>query len=126
MKFGKRPLAAAFAVLISLSALAQEPRPVSRPEELGFSPDRLDRITKAFQGYVDNGQLPGAVILIAKDERVAYFKAFGFRDREKKMAMTTDSIFRLDAMTKPMVSVAAMTLAEEGKLDLVSNSHYGC
>ena len=57
-------------------------------------------------------------MLIARKDKVAYFRAFGFRDREQKTAMTTDFIFRIASMTKPIVSAGAMMLAEEGKLDI--------
>ena len=87
-------------------------------EQLGFDPDRLQRVTKAFQGYVDAGQLPGAVVLIARNSKVAYFQAFGYQDREKQVPMTTNSIFRIASMTKPIVSVGVMMLVEEGKLDI--------
>jgi CubicO group peptidase (beta-lactamase class C family) len=120
MKFGKSPLIVFLAAVLSVQASADEPKPVNRPEELGFAADRLERVTKTFQGYVDNGQLPGAVVLIARDDKVAYYRAFGYRDRERKVAMTTDSIFRIASMTKPIVSVAAMMLVEEGKLDLAA------
>jgi len=102
----------------SIPALAEQLKQESNPGELGFAADRLERVTQAFQGYVDNGQLPGAVVLIARKDKPAYFRAFGFRDREQKTPMTTDSIFRIASMTKPIVSVAAMMLAEEGKLDV--------
>ena len=118
MNIGKRGLMALVVAVLAAPVFAQEPRPVSVPEELGFASDRLERITKTFQGYVDAGALPGAVVLIARNDKVAYFKAFGYRDREHKVAMTTDSIFRLASMTKPIVSAAAMILVEEGKLDL--------
>jgi CubicO group peptidase (beta-lactamase class C family) len=120
MKLGQRVCIALLATLLVVPAFAQEPKPVNRPEELGFSADRLERITNVFQGYVDNGQLPGAVVLIARNDKVAYFKAFGYRDRDQKVAMTTDSIFRLASMTKPIVSAAAMILVEDGKLDLAA------
>lgn len=120
MSLRKRTLIALGALWLALPALAQEPKPVAKPGTLGFSDDRLDRITSTFQGYVDQGKLPGAVILIARDDKVAYYKAIGYRDREKKIAMTTDSIFRLASMTKPIVSLGAMMLAEEGKLDLTA------
>lgn len=120
MKIGKRLLIATAAALLALPAFAQAPKPVTRPEELGFASDRLDRLTKTFQGYVDNGALPGAVVLIARNDKVAYFRAFGYRDRDAKVAMTTDTIFRLASMTKPIVSAAAMILVEEGKLDLAA------
>jgi CubicO group peptidase (beta-lactamase class C family) len=104
----------------SLAAFADQPKPVNRPEELGFASDRLERVTKAFQGYVDSGQIPGAVVLIARKDKVAYFQAFGYRDREQKIPMTPDTIFRLASMTKPIVSVGAMMLAEEAKLDIAA------
>ena len=99
-------------------AVAQELRPVEHPEQLGFSSTRLQRLTQAYQGYVDRGELPGAVLLVAVGDKIAYLQAIGFQDREKKIPMKTDAIFRLASMTKPVVSVAAMTLVEEGKLDL--------
>lgn len=120
MKLGKRSCIALLAALLAVPAFAQQPKPVTRPEELGFSKDRLERVTTTFQGYVDNGQLPGAVVLIARNDKIAYFEAFGYRDRERKLAMTTDSIFRIASMTKPIVSAAAMILVEEGKLDLAA------
>ena len=120
MNLGKRGFVALLAAVLAYPALAQQQGAVDRPEELGFASDRLERITKSFQGYVDDGQLPGAVVLIARNDKIAYFKAFGYRDRETKVAMTTDTIFRLASMTKPIVSAAAMMLAEEGKLDLAA------
>src|SRR5215813_11196976 len=114
-----RPLlVAALAAAFCASAFAQQP--VTNPAELGFSADRLERITKAFQGWVDEGQIPGAVILIARKDKIAYLNAVGFRDREAKAPMTADSIFRVASMTKPVVSVGAMMLAEEGKLDIAA------
>jgi CubicO group peptidase (beta-lactamase class C family) len=116
-----KALFVAFAVaVLSAASFAQNLNPESNPAELGFAVDRLDRVTQAFQGYVDSGQLPGAVVLVARKDKVAYLKAFGFRDREQKIPMTTDSIFRIASMTKPIVSVGAMILAEEGKLDIAA------
>jgi CubicO group peptidase (beta-lactamase class C family) len=62
----------------------------------------------------------GAVLLIARGEKIAYLQAIGYQDREKKTPMKVDAIFRLASMTKPIVSVAAMMLVEEGKLDLLA------
>lgn len=104
--------------VISVSAFAEPPTAVSKPDQLGFAADRLAPMTSAFQSYVDSGQIPGAVVLIARKDKVAYLKAFGFRDREQKIAMTPDSIFRIASMTKPITSIGAMMLAEEGKLDI--------
>src|SRR5579862_1778336 len=101
-------------------ALAQPLTPAAHPEELGFSPARLQHLTDVYKGYVDRGELPGAVLLIARGDKIAYLEAVGYQDREKKIAMKTDAIFRLASMTKPIVSVAAMMLVEEGKLELLA------
>jgi CubicO group peptidase (beta-lactamase class C family) len=91
-----------------------------RAEELGFSTERLGRITQFFQGDVDKGAIPGAVGLVAREGRVVYLQAVGYQDREKRSAMKADAIFRIASMTKPITSVAVMMLAEEGKLDLLA------
>lgn len=120
MKFAKLLLVAALASVAPIWAVAQEPAPVAHPEQLGFSTSRLQRLTEAYQGYVDRGELPGAVLLIARGDQLAYLQAVGYQDREKKTPMKSDAVFRLASMTKPIVSVAAMTLVEEGKLDLLA------
>src|SRR3954462_3519398 len=81
MKFHRQVVIASVAAVVSASAFAQQLKPESDPGKLGFDAARLERVTQAFQGYVDSGQLPGAVVLIARKEKVAYFRAFGFRDR---------------------------------------------
>src|SRR5205807_5804080 len=78
---------------------AEELRPVSNPEQLGFSAARLQRLTEHYQGYVDRGELPGAVLLIARGEKIAYLRAIGYQDREKQTPMKVDAIFRLASMT---------------------------
>jgi CubicO group peptidase (beta-lactamase class C family) len=90
-----------------------------------LDPRRAARITAVFEEDVDTGRIPGAVVLVARSDRVAYRQAFGFRDREKSLAMDEGSIFRIASMTKPMVSAAIMMLAEEGQIRLVNPvSHY--
>jgi CubicO group peptidase (beta-lactamase class C family) len=93
------------------------PRAAS-PEAVGFSTQRLQRLTDAFAGDVARGAIPGAVIAIARQGQVAYFEPFGFRDREAGDRMRVDSVFRAASMSKPVTAVAAMTLVEEGKLQL--------
>jgi len=83
-----------------------------RPEDVGFSTERLKRITEAFRKAVDSGDIPGAVVLIARQGKVAFLEAFGYRDREKQAPMTVDAIFRIASMTKPITSVALMMLAD--------------
>jgi len=118
MKFIRPLLLTIFLIGGASLAAAQELTPVGHPEQLGFSATRLQRLTQAYQGYVDRGELRGAVLLVAVGDKIAYLQAVGFQDREKKIPMKADAIFRLASMTKPIVSVAAMTLVEEGKLDL--------
>src|SRR3982751_2881548 len=118
MNIHRQVVIAMLTAVVSASAFAQQLKPENDPGKLGFDADRLARMTQAFQGYVDSGQLPGAVVLIARKDKVAYFRAFGFRDREQKTVMTTDTIFRIASRTKPIVSVGAMMLVGGGKLDI--------
>ena len=90
--------------------------PSAAPEALGFSPERLERLTRTFNGYVAEEELPGAVILVARHGKVAYLEAFGMLDRERALPMPTDAVFRIASQTKALVSVAVMMLQEEGKL----------
>jgi CubicO group peptidase (beta-lactamase class C family) len=91
---------------------------VTQPEEVGLSSERLERLAQVTQAHVETGRLPGAVILLARYGKIAYFTSFGFRDRANEAPMTTDAIFRIYSMTKPITSVAVMMLHEEGKLQL--------
>jgi len=91
---------------------------VARPEQVGFSPERLAHITSAFKSEVDKGQLPGAVIVVARKGKIAYFESVGSRDKAAGTPMTNDTIFRIYSMTKPLASVAAMILVEDGKIQL--------
>ncbi|MDZ4700460.1 MAG: serine hydrolase domain-containing protein [Rhodothermales bacterium] len=93
-----------------------QPIPLAAPEELGFSPQRLERITEIMKGYVDDDRLAGSVVLVARHGQIAYLKAFGQRDLESGAPMTQDAIFRIASQTKALTSVATMILQEEGKL----------
>jgi CubicO group peptidase (beta-lactamase class C family) len=104
----------------SMAALGQGLPKSLHPEDVGFSSERLDRITRLFQTDIDKGSIPGTVLLVARDGRVVYFEALGFQDREKHLSMKPDAIFRIASMTKPVTSVAVMTLAEEGRIDLLA------
>src|SRR5258707_1746543 len=88
------------------------------PAGAGFSPARLARIAPWYQAQVDSGALPGAVVAIARDGKLAYLQAIGTYDRAGKIPLKLDAIFWIASMTKPVTSVAAMILVEEGKLDL--------
>lgn len=109
---------AALAVLVALPAGAQGLPKVQSPEEVGFLSTRLKRLSDRVNEGVRNNELPGAVVLIARNGKLVMFESYGFRDKEAKVAMTNDTIFRIASMTKPIVSIAAMMLVEEGKLTL--------
>jgi CubicO group peptidase (beta-lactamase class C family) len=119
MRFGRVICMLAIATCVAFSALAQGLPKANTPEGVGFSSDRLKRVTDAFQSEVDKGAIPGAVVLIARNGKIAYFEAFGFRNRENKEPMKTDAIFRIASMSKPITSVAVMMLVEEGKIQLL-------
>ena len=87
-----------------------------KPEQVGLSNERLQRLTAALHAYVNNDQLPGAVALVARRGKVAYLEAVGLRDRESGSPMRQDAIFRIASQTKALVSVAVMILQEDGRL----------
>src|SRR3954471_769518 len=103
-----------------VAALAQDLPKLSKPEEAGFSSERLARITQFFQSEVDQGAIPGAVLMVSRNGKVVYRQAIGYQDREKKTPMKSDAIFRIYSMTKPVATVAAMMLVEEGKIDVMA------
>ena len=88
------------------------------PGEVGLSQQRLDRITRVVQQDVENGHLAGAIAVIARKGKIAYWETVGMADREAEKPMRDDTIFRIYSMTKPIVGVALMTLYEEGKFAL--------
>ena len=90
--------------------------PRATPEAVGMSSERLALIGKAVNAEIATGQLPGAVLAIARRGKLVYFDAFGDRDRAAGAPMTTDAIFNIASMTKPMVAVGALQLYEQGKL----------
>ena len=96
---------------------------MSGPEALGFSSSRLARIEAWQQAQVDAGAFSGAVAAIARNGKVAYLRAVGFRDRTRTVPLQSDAIFWIASMTNPVTSVAAMMLVEEGKLDLAAPVH---
>src|SRR5512145_2218639 len=101
---------------LAVAPLNGQQLPRAQPEETGVSSERLERLTGAFQRYVDENRLPGAVVLVARNGKVIYLKAFGQRDRESRSPMREDAIFRIPSQSKALVSVAAMMLQEEGSL----------
>lgn len=115
MRAGARAaaLAACLAATASGDALT-----VTKPESVGLSAKRLERLSSVLKADVEKGRIPGAVMLIERRGKVAYFESFGMRDKAKAAPMTKDAIFRIYSMTKPITSVAVMMLAEEGRFRL--------
>jgi CubicO group peptidase (beta-lactamase class C family) len=110
-----------FASVAQQAAVVQGPRTVevSSPESVGLSSARLELIAKAFTKEIEDKQLPGVAIMVARKGKVVYSNAFGVRDPNGSDPMRTDTIVRIYSMTKPMVSVAAMLLVEDGVLQLI-------
>ena len=111
------------AVCLSGIASADELATPGDAKSLGFSAQRLGRIAPWYQARFDafppaEGLVPGAVVAIAKDGKLAFLQAIGFQDRAKTIPMKTNSIFWIASMSKPVTSVAAMILVDDGKLDL--------
>jgi CubicO group peptidase (beta-lactamase class C family) len=110
------PTFALFA-LISYSVCAQ-PRnlsPAARPEEAGLSSQRLQRIDNMVEEHLKNQYIPGAVVLVARNGKIVYHKAYGFSDVEKNIALKKDDIFRIASQSKAVTALAVMMLWEEGK-----------
>lgn len=98
------------------SAGAQGLSRAARPEDVGVSSERLERLTSALDGYASAGLLPGGVVLVARQGRVVVQHAFGQRDREAPDPMAPDDLFRIASQSKALVSLAILMLQEDGKL----------
>jgi CubicO group peptidase (beta-lactamase class C family) len=110
-------IASLFFVMLAANLNAKELKVVS-PESVGLSSERLSRIDKVMQEEIDQKKKAGMVVLVARHGSIAYHNAFGFADIESGAKMDTDKLFRLYSMTKPITSVALLTLYEEGKFQL--------
>ena len=106
------------AFCVSAATLADELTTAGDPESVGFSAARLARIGAWYQERVDAGDFWGSVVAIARGDKLVYLQAVGFQDRAKTTPMKPDSIFWIASMTKPVTSVAAMVLVDDGKLEL--------
>ena len=100
--------------LFTVNLLAQE-LPSVKPESVGLSSERLERISKAVQKDIDDKRIAGAVTLVMRRGQVAWFKAQGMQDREAGKPMRPDTIFRICSMSKPITTAAVMILYEEGR-----------
>src|SRR3954470_2826993 len=88
------------------------------PTEVGLDPARLKRIDRHFERYVADGRLPGWLVVVARDGVIAHIAAHGLRDAEAGAPVELDTIWRIYSMTKPVTTVAAMMLWEEGAFEL--------
>jgi len=113
-------VATAAAALLAASATFAQPLPTATPESVGFSAERLKNIDAFFASEIEKKRVPGAVVAIARNGKLVYFKAFGTQDPAKGAPMTTEAIFQLASMTKIHAAVGALALTEQGRLPLQS------
>ena len=111
-------IVASMLLAMAVPVMADEALPRAKPEDVGMSSERLARIAATLNADVEHGRLPGAVIAVARKGKLVYFEAFGWRDKAAGVKMTTDTIFSIASMTKPMVTFGALMLVEEGALSV--------
>jgi len=99
-------------------SLVAAPLPSAKPEDVGLSSERLQRIHSMVQRHMDLGDISGAVVLVARKGQIAFVDVQGAMDVETKKPMTRDAIFRMASMTKPVIGTAVMMMLEEGKVQL--------
>lgn len=115
----KRLIVGVTAFWLALGALAEAASlPFATPEDVGLSSERLGSLTEMLRANIAKSEIPGTVLLIARHGKVAYFETLGFLDPQTKTPMPKDAIFRIYSMSKPITTVAAMILFEEGKITL--------
>lgn len=108
----------AFTALAAPLTARTQPLPSAAPETVGMSADRLRRIDAFFAAEIERRRVPGAVVAIARQGKLVYFKAFGQADPVAGLPMRTDTIFQLASMTKIQAAVGALALTEQGRLPL--------
>ena len=101
-----------------LPTAAAQGLPAAPAASVGMSAQKLERISAAFKKEIDQGKFPGAVVLVARKGKLVYADAVGLQDKAAGKPMAKDSLFRIYSMSKPLVSVAAMMLVEEGRIQL--------
>jgi CubicO group peptidase (beta-lactamase class C family) len=100
------------------TALQTPPLPQAKPESLGLSTVRLQRLSDAFKREIDKGTLPGATVMVARRGQIGWFEALGQQSPAASAPMAKDTLFRIFSMTKPIVSVGIMMLMEDGHFNL--------
>jgi CubicO group peptidase (beta-lactamase class C family) len=111
-------IAAALALLLPALAVGAGDAQSPPAAWSSFSPEKLDRVGDYIRNEIATGKIPGAILLIQQHGKPVYFENFGVRDVATRLPMTADTIFRIYSMSKPIASVAAMMLVEDGKLSL--------
>jgi CubicO group peptidase (beta-lactamase class C family) len=104
-------------LLFPLRALG-DTLPSAPPESIGLSSKRLQLLTDTLKAGIAKGDIPGVVLIISRHGKIGYFEAMGSLDPDKKTPMTKDAIFRIYSMSKPITSILAMMLCEDGRLAL--------
>jgi CubicO group peptidase (beta-lactamase class C family) len=118
--FSRRRAIAALALLFSVSATGSRAAYAESPAQTSrsFSAEKLARVGDYIRNEISTGKIPGAILLIQQHGRPVCFETFDVRSVESRLPMTADTIFRIYSMSKPITSVAAMMLVEDGKLSL--------
>src|SRR6266436_3808891 len=106
------------ALLLAAAPSAMAEGTFDIPAGAHFNPQKLERISEFFRKEVADGKIPGAIVLISQHGKPVYYEKFGLRDVTTKQPMTDDTIFTVFSMSKPVTSVAAMMLVDEGRLKL--------
>ena len=114
----KAAVPSAFLLAVLTLTAVTASTPTAKPEDVGLSSERLQRISAMIQRRIDAGDLAGAVTVVARKGKIAHVDARGVMDVESRQPMTPETMFRIASMTKPVVGVAIMMLVEEGKLRL--------
>lgn len=112
----KRAVLAVLLVLMCLTQAMAQALPVAKPDEVGLSQERLDRLKAVIQDYVDKGRIAGVATVIVRGGKLAHFETYGKMDVERNLPMRKDAILRMASMSKAVTTVGAMILYEEGKL----------
>src|SRR5262245_4107896 len=105
-------------VALLVVPVLSEPLNKVKPEDVGMSSDRLQRISQMIKRHIDAGDMTGAVAVVARKGKIAYLTAQGVMDAESKQPISPSTMFRVASMTKPVTGVAIMMMIEEGKVHL--------
>lgn len=106
------------ALTVGTSTLRSDELPRADPREVGLAGDELSKVVPTLRAFVDQKRIAGAVVAVARDGKIALLESVGWQQIDSQVPMSTDTIFRIYSMSKPITTVAAMTLVEDGKISL--------